>query len=89
MEIARREFPSRSSQQTRTWKKELMVVHRSLERASQLIHEQPLPKNRKIRRLLDFNIDDHLATCTQCRNASAIEQWCQPARDFANQDWKN
>ena len=89
IEIARREFPSKSPQQTRTWKKELMVVHRSLERASQLIHEHPLPKNRKIRRLLDFNIDDHLTTCAQCRNASAIEQWCRPARDFANQDWKN
>lgn len=45
MAIARHEFPSKSSHQTRTWKKELMVVHRSLERASQLIHEQPLRKN--------------------------------------------
>lgn len=86
MEIARQEFPSKSPQQTRSWKKELMVVHRSLERATQLIYEQPLPRNRKIRRLLDFNNDDHLATCAQCRNASAIEQWCQQARDFANQD---
>jgi hypothetical protein len=89
MEIARREFPSNSPQPTRTWKKELMAVHRSLERASQLIYEQPLPRNRKDRRLLDFNSDDHLATCAQCRNASAIEQWCQQARDFANQDCKN
>jgi len=89
MEIARREFPSKSPQQTRTWKKELMVVHRSLERASKLIHGQPLPRNRKIRRLLDFDSDDHLATCAQCRNASAIEQWCQQARDFANQDVKS
>jgi hypothetical protein len=89
MEIARREFPSKCTQQTRTWKKELMVVHRSLNRASELIYEQPLPKRRKMRRLLGFNIDDHVAKCAQCRNASAIEQWCQQARDFANQDCKN
>ena len=86
MEIARQEFPSTSPRRTRTWKKELMVVHRSLDRASQLIYGQPLPSNRKIRRLIDFSSDDHLATCAQCRNASAIEQWCQQARDFANQD---
>lgn len=86
MQIARREFPSKSPQQTRSWKKELMVVHRSLDRASKLIYEQPLPKNRKMRRLLDFNIDDHLATCAQCRSATTLEQLCAPARDFANQD---
>ena len=89
MEIARREFPSKSPQVTRTWKKELMVVHRSLERAHQLIYEQPLPKNRKIRRLRSFNIDDHIAKCSQCRNAPAPEQMCSPARDFVNQDCKS
>lgn len=89
MEIARREFPSKSSRLIRTWKKELMVVHRSLDRASQLIYGQPLPSNRKIRRLLDFSSDDHLATCTQCRNAPAFEQMCPQARDFANQDCKS
>ncbi len=89
MEIARREFPSKSPQQTRTWKKELMVVHRSLERASQLIHGQPLPRNRKMRRLLDFNSDTHLAICAQCRNAPAVEQMCPQGRDFANQDCKS
>ena len=89
MEIARREFPSKSPQVTRTWKKELMVVHRSLERAHQLIYEQPLPKNRKIRRLRGFNIDDHIAKCSQCRNAPAPEQMCSPARDFVNQDCKS
>jgi hypothetical protein len=86
MKIARREFPSKSPQQTRTWKKELMAVHRSLERASQLIYEQPLPRNRKARRLLDFSSDDHLAMCAQCRNATTLDQLCAPARDFANQD---
>ena len=85
MEIARREFPSKSPQQTRTWKKELMVVHRSLERASQLITEQPLPKKRSMRRLLGFNIDDHVAKCPQCRNASAVDEMCPEGRDFANQ----
>lgn len=89
MEIARREFPSKSPQQTRTWKKELMVVHRSLERAGELIYEQPLPKNRKVRRLLDFSSADHLATCAQCRNASSVEQMCPQGRDFANQDVKS
>ena len=89
MEIARREFPSKSSQQTRTWKKELMVVHRSLERASELIYEQPLPKRRKMRRLLGFNSREHLTICTQCRNASVLEQMCQQARDFADQDGKS
>ena len=86
MEIARREFQSKSPQRIRTGKKELMVVHRSLERASQLIYEQPLPRNRRIRRLLDFSSDVHQATCGQCRSATTIEQMCPLARDFANQD---
>ena len=89
MEIARKEFPSSSPRLTGKGKKELMVVHRSLERAHQLIYEQPLPKNRKIRRLRDFNSDEHLATCAQCWSASTIEQMCPPARDFANQDCKS
>jgi len=89
MEIARREFPSRSSQQTRTWKKELMVVHWSLERASKLIYEQPLPKRRKMRRLLGFNIDDHVKKCAQCRNATAVEKMCPKGRDFVDQDCKS
>jgi hypothetical protein len=86
MMIARQEFPSKSPRLTRTWKKELMVVHRSLDRASQLIYEQPLSSNRKIRRLLDFSSDDHLAVCRHCRRATTVEQMCPPARDFANQD---
>lgn len=86
MEIAQREFPSKSSRRTRTWKKELMVVLRSLDRASHLIYGQPLPKKRKMRRLLDFNSSEHLATCAQCRSATTLEQLCAPARDFANQD---
>lgn len=89
MEIARREFPSKSSQQTRTWKKELMVVHRSLERASELIYEQPLPKRRRMRRLLGFNIDDHMTKCAQCRNATAVDKMCPTGRDFVNQDCKS
>ncbi len=86
MEIARREFPSKFSRQTKTWKKELMVVRRSLDRASQLIYEQPLPKKRKLRRLMGFNIDDHVAKCAQCRSATTLEQFCAPAQDFANQE---
>ena len=89
MEIARRAFPSQSSQQTRTWKKELMVVHRSLDRASQLIYEQPLPNRRKIRRLLGFNIDDHVTTCAPCRNATAVDKMCPTGRDFVDQDSKS
>lgn len=86
MEIVRREFPSKRLQQARTCKKELMVVHRSLERASQLIHGQPLPKKRRMRRLLGFNIDDHVAKCTQCRNATAVEKMCPQGRNFVTQD---
>ena len=89
MEIARREFPSKSPRLTRKWKKELMVVHRSLERAHQLIYEQPLPNNRKLRRLCDFNLDDHVAKCSQCQNAPTVEQMCPLARDFVNQDSKS
>lgn len=88
MEIARREFLSKSSHQPRTWKKELMAVHRSLERASELIYEQPLPKRRKMRRLLGFNIDDHVTKCAQCRNATAVERMCPKGRDFVDQDGK-
>ena len=88
MEIARREFPSKSSQETKTWNKELMAVHRGLERASELINEQPLPGKRKMRRLLGFNSSEHLGTCTQCRNATMVEMMCPQGRDFANQDWK-
>ena len=89
IEIARREFPSKLPQETRTWKKELMAVHRSLDRASQLIYSQPLPKNRIDRRLLGFSNDDHKVTCAQCLKATADKQMCQQARDFANQDCKS
>ncbi len=88
MQIARQEFPSKSNE-VRTWRKELMVVHRGLERASELINEQPLPKKRKMRRLLGFNSSQHLGKCAQCRNAPALEQMCQQARDFVDQDRKN
>lgn len=86
MAIARRESPSKSSRLIRTWKKELMVVHRSLNRACQLIYEQPLPSHRKTRRLLEFSSDTHLALCRQCRSATTLEQMCPQARDFATQD---
>jgi hypothetical protein len=89
MEIARREFPSKSRRRTGKWNKELMVVRRSLERATQLIYGRPLPTNRKIRRLLDFNSDDHLARCGQCRSATKLEQMCPRGRDFVNQDQKS
>ncbi len=84
IDIARREFPSKSSPSTRKWNKELMVVRRSLERATQLIYEQPLPTNRKTRRLLDFSKDDHVERCAQCRSATKVEQMCPRGRDFAN-----
>jgi hypothetical protein len=89
MQIAQREFPSKATQQTRTWNKELMAVHRSLDRASELIYEQPLPKRRKIRRLLGFNIDDHVVKCAQCRNATTLEKMCPKGRDFVDQDGKS
>lgn len=83
IEIARREFPSRHGQQS---KKALMAVHRSLERASQLIYGQSLPKNRKIRRLQGFDQGEHMATCVQCQSATKVAQLCPVARDFSNQD---
>jgi hypothetical protein len=84
MDIARREFPLRKGNQKS--KKELMVVHRSLERASQLIYGQPLPGNRKVRRLLGFNYEEHMATCLQCPRARSDKELCQQAQDFVNQD---
>jgi hypothetical protein len=89
MDIARREFPSKSFSSTRKWNKELMVVRRSLERATQLIYGQPLPTNRKMRRLLDFNSDDHVAKCAQCRSATEFEDMCPQLRDFANEGQKS
>lgn len=89
IEIARREFPSRSAQPNPKSKKDLMVVRRSLERATHLVYGEPLRKNRKMRRLLAFNLDDHRATCGQCSRAKSFEQLCTLARDFANQDQKS
>ena len=86
MEIVRREFPSRTVTRSQKSKKELMTVHRSMERASQLIYGQPLSRNRKIRRLPGFNHVDHMEMCIRCRNASTSEQLCPTARDYLNQD---
>lgn len=88
MEIVRREFPSRPAEANKKSKKELMMVHRSLERASQLIYGQPLPKNRKTRRLLEFNHDNHTAMCSKCRTAASLEEMCPLAQDFVEQDQK-
>jgi hypothetical protein len=89
MEIVRREFPVRSKENGRKSKKELMAVGRSLQRASQLIYRQPLPQNRKVRRLQGFNEKNHMATCCQCRNARSDKEFCQQAQDFVNQDIKS
>jgi hypothetical protein len=86
MEIVRREFPLRSADLSGISKKELMAVHRSLERASQLIYGQPLPKKRRARRLLGFNLVDHMATCGRCSSAKCVENFCPQALDFVNQD---
>jgi hypothetical protein len=86
MEIVRREFASRPAEAEQKSKKELMMVHRSLERASQLIYGQPLPRNRKIRRLLGFKYEDHMATCVRCKSSTSFEQMCAAVRDFVNQE---
>jgi hypothetical protein len=87
VDIVRREFPRRSTENGRKSKKELMVVRRGLERASQLIYGQSLPSNRKVRRLQSFDQSNHMATCNQCRSAASFEHLCQTARDFLNQDY--
>jgi hypothetical protein len=84
IDIARREFPSRAPR--RKWNRELMLIHRSLARACQLIYGKPLPTKRRQRRLLAFSLDDHLVRCSQCRSATTFEQQCQQARDYASQD---
>jgi hypothetical protein len=89
MQIVRREFPSRRTEAEKKSKKELMIVHRSLERATQLIYGQPLPRNRKFRRLLGFNHENHLAACVQCLYARNDKEFCQKAQDFVNQDQKS
>jgi hypothetical protein len=88
MDIVRREFPSRSVDANQKSKKELMAVHRSLERAYQLIYEQPMPTNRRMRRLLGYNYADHIATCVECRIAENVNEFCQQTQDFVNQDQK-
>jgi hypothetical protein len=89
MDIARREFPSKAPRPPGKWNKELMVVRRSLERATQLIYGQPLPTNRKKRRLMAFNSEDHVAKCGQCRSATEFEQMCPQGRDFADEGQKS
>jgi hypothetical protein len=86
MEIVRREFPSRCVNPSQKSKKELMAVHRSLERANQLIYGQPLPSNRKLRRLHGFDQKNHIAMCVQCHSATTVEDFCPVVRDFLNQD---
>ena len=89
IQIARREFPSKGSSSSKKWNKELMVVRRSLERATQLIYGEPLPTNRKSRRLLDFHSEDHVARCGQCRSATKVEQMCTRGRDVVNRELKS
>lgn len=89
MDIVRCEFPLRPTDGGRRSKRELMAVHRSLERASQLIYGLPLPTSRKTRRLLGFSYEGHMATCVQCRSAQSVNDFCLQARDFVNQDQKN
>jgi hypothetical protein len=86
MDIVRCEFASRTVDPNRKSKKELMAVHRSLERACQLIYGQSLPRNRRVRRLQGFDQGDHMTRCAQCRNATKVEQFCPAGREFSNQD---
>jgi hypothetical protein len=70
------------------WERSVAGMVVELERASQLIYGQPLPKNRKTRRLLEFNHDNHTAMCSKCRTAASLEEMCPLAQDFVEQDQK-
>ena len=89
MEIVRRQFPLRSAQLGRRSKKELMAVHRSLERASQLFMNILCQKIEKSVVFLGFSVADHTTTCSQCSIAKSVEELCPQGLDFVNQDQRS